>query len=66
MNIALQSQIAGEFSDLPELYETISDIDIVVNFLLSGNFSEDVLLNSFMTETLKMKPLPSSKVPVQC
>lgn len=66
MNIALQSQIAGEFSDLPELYETISDIDIVVNFLLSGNFSEDVLLNSFMTETLKMKPLQSSKVPVQC
>lgn len=62
MNKAVQSQIAEEFADLPELYVTIGNIDVVVNFLLSVHASGEVLLNSFMVETLQMKTLPSSKV----
>lgn len=62
LNRAIQSEIALEFSDLPELYETIGNIDTVVNFLLSVNCSADFSLNSFMEETLQMKPLPSQKV----
>lgn len=61
LNWAVQCQIAEEFSDLPELYVTIDNIDVVVNILLSIQ-SRDVLLNHFMVETLHMKPLPSSKV----
>lgn len=59
---AVQIQIAQEFLDLTEIYETITNIDVVVNFLLGGGHSKDVLLNSFMAETLQMKPIPSSKV----
>lgn len=61
MNWTLQSQIAEELSDLPELYVTIDNIDVVVNILLSIQ-CRDNLLNSFMVDTLHMKPLPSSKV----
>lgn len=61
MNWTLQCQIAEELSDLPELYETIDNINVVVNILLSIQY-RDILLNSFMVDTLHMKPLPSSKV----
>lgn len=66
LNKAVQSQIAEEFADLPELYVTIGNIDVVVNFLLSVHSSGEVLLNSFMVETLQMKPLPSSKASQCC
>lgn len=61
LNWTLQCQIAEELSDLPELYETIDNINVVVNILLSIQ-CRDILLNSFMVDTLHMKPLPSSKV----
>lgn len=61
MNWPIQCQIAEELSDLPEVYVTIDNIDVVVNILLSIQ-SKDDLLNSFMVDTLHMKPLPSSKV----
>jgi hypothetical protein len=51
-----------EFSDLPELYETIANIDTVVNFLMSVNGHADAWLNFFMEKTLQMRPLPSQKV----
>ncbi|XP_062570766.1 E3 ubiquitin-protein ligase RNF213-like isoform X2 [Saccostrea cucullata] len=65
LNRGVQSQITMEFSDLPDVYKTIGNIDTVVNFLLSMNYPPDLLLNSFMEETLQMKPLSSHKA-AQC
>lgn len=64
LNWPIQCQIAEELSDLPEVYVTIDNIDVVVNILLSIQCKDD-LLNSFMVDTLHMKPLPSSKA-AQC
>ncbi|XP_062570768.1 E3 ubiquitin-protein ligase rnf213-alpha-like isoform X2 [Saccostrea cucullata] len=62
----LQRQIITDFTDLPDIYEAIENIDTVVNFLLSVNCSGDDLLSEFMENILQMSSLLSQKASVSC
>lgn len=65
LNPAVRSQICGELHmrNLPELCDSLDNLDITISFLKSVGPNPNMSLSDFMENTLKIdKPLISTKV----
>ena len=63
MTAAVKHQISAEMRSLPDLCQSLGNLDISISFLKSVGGSPDQNLNNFMSDTLKMEnPLHSQKV----
>lgn len=65
LNPAVRSQICGELHmrNLPELCDSLDNLDVTISFLKSVGSNPSMSLNDFMENTLKIdKPFISTKV----
>ena len=60
---ALKHQIGAEIRSLPDLCQSLGNLDVSISFLKSVGGDPEQNLHGFMSETLKMEnPLLSQKV----
>ncbi|KAK3096790.1 hypothetical protein FSP39_003301 [Pinctada imbricata] len=62
LSAAVRHQICEEFRSYTDLCDCLDRLDITISFLKSVGCGEDVKIEYFMTQTLKMEnPIPSQK-----
>lgn len=65
LNLAARKQIYDELRSLPDVCESLYNLDVAVSFLKTTGGCKDTNLYTYMAETLKMdKPLNSKKVKI--
>ena len=63
LTLAVKHQIGAEIRSLPDLCQSLDNLDISISFLKSVGGDPEQNLHGFMLETLKMEnPLLSQKV----
>ncbi|XP_062600130.1 E3 ubiquitin-protein ligase RNF213-like [Saccostrea cucullata] len=60
--IKVQAQIIRDFPDLPDIYDAIDRLEIIVDFLLAVNEDKEKDLLQFMEKSIKMKTFSSATV----
>ena len=63
LDSAVKTQICNDVRQLPELWQAITNLDIVISFIKTTGGRREQNLNEFMLETLQMESsIPSRKV----
>ena len=63
LRLAVKHQISAEIRSLPDLCQSLDNLDVSISFLKSVGGDPEHNLHGFMSETLKMEnPLLSQKV----